>query len=80
MSEFGLLESRAEGFDYHGINKQGRLVALRKFHYFKNGKSLCGKYTTNAKDGFLPFSAFMYEDEICSECLKKYKEMTNRPA
>ena len=71
MPEFNLLQNRVSGFDCHGYNKHGKFVSTKKFHYYKNGRSLCGKYFTNSTS-LLPKGSVMTH-EICRECLRKLK-------
>jgi len=72
-----LLEDRKEGWCFRVKNrKTGIWRSSPKFHYFKNGVSLCGKYENN-KDSFLPSSA-LFDYECCKECLKHLrKEIKN---
>jgi len=67
-----LLEQLKEGWDFRVRNrKTGIWRSCPKWHYFKNGVSMCGKYETDAED-FLPGSALSLED-CCKECLKRLK-------
>jgi len=67
-----LLEDRKEGWDFRVKNrKTGIWRSSPKFHYFKNGVSLCGKYE-NDKNNFLPSSA-LSDYECCKECLGRLK-------
>ena len=71
VTEFNLIENRKEGWCFIGkIN--GLYKKLKKFHYFINGRSLCGKYE-NDKNNFLPAS-MLYDYECCKICLMKLKE------
>jgi len=71
VTEFNLIENRKEGWNFIGkIN--GLYKKLKKFHYFINGRSLCGKYE-NDKNNFLPAS-MLYDYECCKICLMKLKE------
>jgi len=63
-----LLEDKKEGWSFIGkINNTYK--KLKKFHYFKNGKSLCGKYI-NDKNNYLSTS-MLFKKECCKICLKK---------
>ena len=71
MKEFNLLEDRKEGWDFIG-KKQGRYITTKKFHYFRNGVSLCGQYEAGDRNEFLPPGA-VFRREACSSCWKKLK-------
>jgi len=67
-----LLEERSQGWDFRIKNrKTGIWKSGVKFHYFKGGISLCGKYE-NDRGNYLPTSALTKED-CCKQCLKQLK-------
>ena len=46
---------------------------LRKYHYFVEGMSLCGKYILEGGDGFLE-DTHHYSDKNCKICvIKRFK-------
>jgi len=59
-----------EGYDWHGL-KDGVFKTLRKWHYFRGGRSLCGKYVQCTND---LLSGGLFDYEICKLCLKILKE------
>lgn len=69
MNEHSLLENRKEGWSFNGIDKNGRVVRLKKAHYFRNGQSLCGKYKMVKNDTLLPLRA-VWKNEACKFCWK----------
>ena len=72
--KINLFEDRKNGFECHAINtKTGRYVTTKKWHYFKNGISLCSKYQLGKYKQLMP--RMMYNNEICKECLMKLKEV-----
>lgn len=71
MREINLLEDKKEGWCFRG-QKNGIWLSLKKFHYFKDGVSLCGKYKNNGNT-FL--DGGLYREECCKICLKKLKEV-----
>jgi len=72
--EEAILVERKEGWGCHGIDvKTGRFKTLRKWHYFKNGVSLCGKYKEPPHSVLL--GGGLFSNEICKECLKKLKQV-----
>jgi len=68
-----LLEKRKEGWHFRIKNRQTRKWrSSSKFHYFKNGLSLCGKYENNIGN-YLPTSA-LSKNDCCKKCLKQLKK------
>ena len=68
-----ILEDRSEGWAFVCKNrKTGLWRQTKKFHYFKNGVSLCGKYE-NDKNNYLPNSG-LYKNECCKRCLEILKQ------
>ena len=71
--EHNILEDKKEGFSFYAIRiKDKKFVTLRKAHYFRDGKSLCGKYLL--PDNIPLLKGGLYESEICEKCLKKLKK------
>ena len=48
----------------------------RKFHYIRNGRSLCGKYFYFGETGLR--KTVEYEDLKCKKCLKKLRKENRR--
>jgi len=66
-----VLQDHNSGISVNGIDiKTGKFKRLRKWHYFKNKKSLCGKYIQVEKDNLLPIG-MVFKEEICTKCLLK---------
>lgn len=59
-----LLEKLKEGWSFQG---------LRRFHYFRDGQSLCGKYQGKAR-----LSSGLDESECCSKCFEKLRREINK--
>jgi len=69
IHELEPLEDYKEGWGFHGIDKHGRFITLKKAHYFKNGVSLCGKYKQPPKYSLI--SGGLFKNEVCKECFKR---------
>jgi len=72
MHKENLLDTLEAGYEFHGYDRNNKFCTLKKFHYFENGKSLCGKYRALNNACFL--SGGLYSDEICQKCRKILKE------
>ena len=72
-----LLKNYSKGVSTWGIDvKTQQLKRLKKWHYFKNGMSLCGKYKQTENDNLLPVG-MLFSHELCAKCrklLEKIKE------
>ncbi|WP_456325932.1 hypothetical protein [Desulfonauticus submarinus] len=67
-----VFQNYSDGVSVNGIDvKTGKFKRLKKWHYFTNKKSLCGKYTQVKNDNLLPMGMISTK-EICSQCLKKF--------
>jgi len=68
-----LLEEIKEGWHFRVKNKKtGIWRSSPKFHYFRNGVSLCGKYENDV--GNYLNGELLFSEECCKECLKRLKE------
>jgi len=77
ISELNMLENKQEGWHFIGKDKNSNFYKkLKKFHYFVNGQSLCGKYI-NEKNDFLPTTA-LFKNECCKICFQKLQELNRR--
>ena len=62
-----LLEETKEGWSFVGINRKTNIFrCLPKFHYFKNGISLCGKYQS-VDDNYI---SGLFQEDCCKKCYK----------
>ncbi|RLD19300.1 MAG: hypothetical protein DRI33_03220 [Caldiserica bacterium] len=69
-----ILQKYDEGISNNGIDiKTGKFKKLKKWHYFKNERSLCGKYIQAEGDILLPIDT-AFKEEICSKCLLKLQK------
>ena len=68
-----LSEELKEGWHFRVKNKERRIWrSSPKFHYFKNGTSLCGKYENNIGN-YLPTNA-LSKNDCCKKCLEQLKK------
>ncbi len=69
-----LLEERKEGWDFVAKNrKTGNWRQLYRFHYFKDGISLCGKYEIDKNNTSLLSSSALSVEDCCKICLRNKK-------
>lgn len=67
-----LLKKYKEGWHFRVRNREtGIWRSSPKFHFFKDGISLCGKYE-NTEGDYLPTNALTFSD-CCKKCLKILK-------
>jgi len=70
-----LLESYSKGVSAHGIDiKTQQFKRLKKWHFFANGVSLCGKYKQVKNDNLLP-AGMIHSHEMCAKCRKILKKI-----
>lgn len=69
ITQSTLLEDSKEGVSFVAKNVK---KALNKFHYYRNGWSLCGKY--EQPETLLSLN-MLFENELCSKCRKKYESV-----